>query len=246
MNSPARRHYQRHTAARDAGAAPHGTPQNGDQYEVHAAALWEARRTLKGIQSLQGKIAKKRELVPEFESYVAGVLDAGNGAQDDVLMTLLVWRIDIGDLPGALAIAGYAMRHSLQTPDRYERHTPALVAEEVADQSLRLLEAEHPDTAALVAELTTTAELVDGHDMHDEIRAKLHKALGYAHRANGQPDDALHQLQQALTLNERAGVKKDIERLERELKQQTQQAQQTQQPAATQQNAAEQASNTET
>lgn len=232
MTSPARRHYQRHAAARQAGAVDAGKPQNGDQYELHAAALWEARRTLKGIQSLQGKIAKKRELVPEFESYVAGVLDAGNGAQDDVLMTLLVWRIDIGDLPGALAIAEYAMRHGLQTPDRYERGTPALVAEETAEQALRMLDADAPDAAMLAGVLQRTAELIDGHDMHDQIRAKLHKALGYAHRANGELSPALDQLQQALALDARAGVKKDIERLERELKQQTQQ------------NAAEQASAT--
>lgn len=232
MTSPARRHYQRHTAARQAGAVDAGQPQNGDQYELHAAALWEARRTLKGIQSLQGKIAKKRELVPEFESYIAGVLDAGNGAQDDVLMTLLVWRIDIGDLPGALAIAEYAMRHGLQTPDRYERGTPALVAEETAEQALRMLDDDVPDAAMLAGVLQRTAELIDGHDMHDEIRAKLHKALGYAHRAAGELSPALDQLQQALALNARAGVKKDIERLERELKQQTQQ------------NAAEQASAT--
>lgn len=232
MTSPARRHYQRHAAACQAGAVDAGNPQNGDQYELHAAALWEARRTLKGIQSLQGKIAKKRELVPEFESYIAGVLDAGNGAQDDVLMTLLVWRIDIGDLQGALAIAEYAMQHQLQTPDRYERGTPALVAEETAEQALRMLDDDAPDAAMLAGVLQRTAELIDGHDMHDEIRAKLHKALGYAHRAAGELSPALDQLQQALALNARAGVKKDIERLERELKQHTQQ------------NAAEQASAT--
>ena len=64
MTSPARRHFQRVTAAQAAGDAAEGTPQNGDQYELMAAALWEARRTLKAIKSVQAKIEKKRELLP--------------------------------------------------------------------------------------------------------------------------------------------------------------------------------------
>ncbi|MYL22549.1 terminase [Halomonas alkaliantarctica] len=218
MTSPARKHYQRATAAQAAGATDPRATQNGEQYELMAAALWEARRTLKGIKSLQAKIEKKRELLPQFAPYIEGVLAAGNGAQDDVLMTALVWRIDVGDLKGALDIAEYAMQHNLQTPDRYERDTASLVAEESADQAMRMLAEESNDAAALVDLLDRAETLVEGHDMHDEIRAKLHKSLGYAHRQAGHPVGALAHLKDALALNERAGVKKDIEKLERELK----------------------------
>jgi hypothetical protein len=218
MTSPARRHYQRVSAAQAAGAAEPNRPQNGDQYELMAAALWEARRTLKAIKSVQAKIEKKRELLPEFDAYVAGVLEGGNGAQDDVLMSMLVWRIDVGDLAGALEIAEYAMRHQLQTPDRYERDTPSLIAEELADQALRMLAEEGADAAALADILARAERVVADHDMHDEIRAKLCKALGYALRQEGSLVEALEYLQRARRLNERVGVKKDIEKLERELK----------------------------
>jgi len=218
-SSPARRHYQRATAAQSAAAATPAQQQQGDQYELMAAALWEARRTLKAIKSVQAKIEKKRELLPEFAPYVEGVLAAGQGAQDDVLMSVLVWRIDVGDLPGALDIAEYAMRHQLQTPDRYERDTASLIAEELADQALRMLAEDAPDGPAIAEILQRTEAITAGHDMHDEIRAKLHKALGYAHRTAGSPAEAVEHLRRALALNERAGVKKDIEKLERELKQ---------------------------
>ncbi len=218
MTSPARKHFQRVSAAQAAGTAQPNRPQNGDQYELHAAALWEARRTLKGIKSVQAKIEKKRELLPQFDDYVAGVLEAGNGAQDDVLMTVLVWCIDIGALEGALDIAEYAMRHNLQTPDRYERDTPSLIAEEIAEQALRML-ADDGAAASRIAEiLERTQAITADHDMHDEIRAKLHKAWGYAQRDAGMLEAALGNLQRALSLNDRAGVKKDIEKLERELK----------------------------
>ncbi|MFM9269968.1 phage terminase small subunit [Halomonas elongata] len=230
MHSPARKHFARVSAALAAGTVDPNQPQNGEQYELHAAALYEARRTLKGIKSTEAKIAKKRELLPEFDAYVAGVLEAGNGAQDDVVVTIMLWRLDVGDLAGALAIAEYALRHRLDTPDRFERDTPSIVAEQLAEEAMRQLEAPHDDTdegraqaantaAELAMHLSRAEALTRDADMHDPIRAKLHKALGYAERARGgHAVEALRHLKRALELNDRAGVKKDIERLEREVK----------------------------
>ncbi|SDK78689.1 Phage small terminase subunit [Modicisalibacter muralis] len=228
MLSPARKRFQQVTAARAAGDTQPGRQQAGEQYEIHAAALWEARRTLKGIKSLEAKVARKRELLPQFDAYVAGVLEGGNGAQDDVLMTVMLWRFDIGDLAGGLAIAEYALRHGLETPDRYERDTPSLVTEQAAEEALALLEKASADetdkghtAAELVMHLSRVEALTRDADMHDPIRAKLHKALGYAYRdKGGHAREAIDHLKRALSLNERVGVKKDIEKLERELKQQ--------------------------
>ncbi|WP_416139084.1 phage terminase small subunit [Halomonas sp. HK25] len=221
--SPARRHYQRVTAAQAAGAADPRAAQGGEQYEVHAAYLWEARRTVKRIKSLEAKVAKKRELLPEFESYVAGVLEGGQGAQDDVLMTVMLWRLDVGDLAGGIEVADYALRHGLDTPDRFERDTASIVAEQVAEEALARLEATEGDelpavAAELVMHLARAQALTEDADMHDQIRAKLHKALGYAYRESGSLGDALEQLRRALQLNDRVGVKKDIERLERQVR----------------------------
>ena len=231
MTSPARKHYQRATAAQAAGAADPRAAQGGEQYELHAAALWEARRTLKGIKSVEAKVAKKRELLPEFEAYVAGVLEGGKGAQDDVLMTVMLWRLDVGDLEGGIEVAEYALRHGLDTPDRFERDTASIVAEQVAEEALARLETPYEDSergrtaaandaADLVMHLSRAEALTRDADMHDQIRAKLHKALGYAYRGSLSLEESLEHLRRALQLNDRAGVKKDIEKLERELKQQ--------------------------
>ncbi|HBB1350363.1 TPA: terminase, partial [Escherichia coli] len=61
-------------------------------------------------------------------------------------------------------------------------------------------------------ELTATA------DMPDEVRAKLHKITGLFLRDAGDAAGALAHLQRATQLDCQAGVKKEIERLERELK----------------------------
>lgn len=226
MTSPARKHYQRATAAQAAGAADPRAAQGGEQYELHAAALWEARRTLKGIKSIEAKVAKKREMLPEFEAYVDGVLEGGKGAQDDVLMTIMLWRFDVGDLAGGIEVAEYALSHELETPDRFERDTASIVAEQAAEEALARLEAAEDSeragvAAELVVHLSRAEALTSDADMHDQIKAKLHKAIGYAYRdKQGHTEDALEHLRRALQLNDRVGVKKDLEKLERELKQQ--------------------------
>ncbi len=218
MTSPARRHFERVSAAlaaADAGEAP----MQGEAYELMQAALFEDYRLLKSTQSMERKAEIKREILPKYAEYVSGVLEAGQGAQDDVLMRVMLWRIDAGDLAGAIAIAKYAIKHGLTPPDQFERGTAAIIAEEVADQALKQLDEEGADTTALLVHLVDVEALTRGADMHDQIRAKLHKALGYACRATGQLDDAQHHLERALALNDRMGVKKDLERLERERKQ---------------------------
>lgn len=218
MTSPARRHFERVSAAlaaADAGEAP----MQGEAYELMQAALFEDYRLLKSTQSMERKAEIKREILPKYAEYVAGVLEAGQGAQDDVLMRVMLWRIDAGDLAGAIAIAQYAIKHGLTPPDQFERGTAAIIAEEVADQALKQLDEEGADTTALLVHLEDVEALTRDADMHDQIRAKLHKALGYAYRATGQLDDAQHHLERALALNDRIGVKKDLERLERERKQ---------------------------
>ena len=218
MTSPARRHFERVSAAlaaADAGEAP----MQGEAYELMQAALFEDYRLLKSTQSMERKAEIKREILPKYADYITGVLEAGQGAQDDVLMRVMLWRIDAGDLAGAIAIAKYATKHGLTPPDQFERGTAAIIAEEVADQALKQLDEEGADTTALLVHLVDVEALTRDADMHDQIRAKLHKALGYACRATGQLDDAQHHLERALSLNDRIGVKKDLERLERERKQ---------------------------
>lgn len=216
--SPARAHMQAHIAAsRAAAEVADGTrldPALANGYEIMLAQLAEHRRQLKRLQSIERKIEAKRKILPEYAAYIAGALQADRGGQDDVIVTVLVWHIDTGDLAGALPIVAYALRHGLVMPDQYQRSLACLVAEEAAELALKQLAA---STAPDLAALHHIQALTAGQDMPDEVRAKLHKAIGYALRASD-PPAALYELGRALALNPKAGVKKDIERLEREVK----------------------------
>lgn len=219
MTSLARRHFQRVSAAQAAEASG-DAPMQGDAYQLMQAALFDDYRRLKSTQSMERKAEIKREILPKYADYVDGVLAAGRGAQDDVLMRVMLWRIDAGDIAGAVAIARYALQHGLTPPDQFERGTAAIIAEEVADQALKLVEAQDAEVTDLLELLEEVEVLTRDADMHDQVRAKLYKSLGYAQRDAGRLEPARLSLARALELNDRVGVKKDLERLDRQIRQQ--------------------------
>ncbi len=124
--SPAKAHFLRVTAAQEAAAtAPHQGMEGANAYELQLAQLYQDRSRLKNIQSGEGKAALKVELLPAYQPYISGVLQAGKGAQDEVVTTVMLWRIDAGDYAGALDIANYVLAHDLVMPDRFARTAAA-------------------------------------------------------------------------------------------------------------------------
>ncbi|TGB68841.1 MULTISPECIES: terminase endonuclease subunit [unclassified Escherichia] len=212
MTSPAQRHMMR-VSASQAAQREKAPLRHATAYEQMLVKLADDRRTLKNIRSNERKAEKKRELLPFYAPWVAGVLADGRGAQDDIVMSVMLWRLDAGDIAGALEIAPYALKYGLTSDHR--RTTPYMLVEEVALAALRLRDAGEPVDLVL---LLTTLSLTDGADVPDMVRARLHKVTGLTLRDAGQSAEALTQFQRAMQLDRNAGVRKEIERLERALK----------------------------
>ncbi|RXJ70640.1 hypothetical protein CS022_22500 [Veronia nyctiphanis] len=208
--SIARHHRQKTLAEKESQSlSEQGLQVNASQYELMLAQLKTHQRQLSKIQSLSRRATVKSEILSDYDAYVEGVLSAGSGHQDDVLMTVMVWRIDAGNLEGAMAIAEYAIQFNLVMPERFKRDTATLIAEEIADAFLNHnIDAKGP--------LAQTVELTKDHDMPDEVRSRLHKALGLALSEDDKANAIVH-LKQSLALNPRAGVKKTMEKLQREI-----------------------------
>jgi len=226
--SPAQLNQLRKRAAREADATgPGQTMAGATAYELQLAQLAQDRARLKQIQSAQGKAELKRQLLPGYQPYVDGVLAAGRGAQDEVLTTIMIWRIDAGDYPGALDIAAYVLQHGLIMPDRFARTTGCLIAEEVAEAALKAQKAGGEFDGEI---LDRTLQLTIAQDMPDEARAKLYLALGRAELAAAESGEApagpseellglaRQHLAAAIDLHSNCGAKKDLERAERLLK----------------------------
>lgn len=224
MLSPAQRNQLRKRAALQAAeVAPAMSMAGATTYEQQLLQLNQDRLRLKNVQSEQGKAELKRSLIPAYAPYIEGVLSAGNGAQDDVLTTLMVWNIDAGDYAAALHIGRYVLEHKLKMPDRFERTTGCLLAEEVANAALKQQKAGEPFDRFV---LTLAADITAAHDMPDQARAKLHLALGKAYLAeldeaapNAEAlEEARANLARAIDLHSNCGGKKDLEQVQRLLK----------------------------
>ena len=227
--TPAQRHRMHRLALQQAelahAANAHGQT-TGTAYELQLAQLHQHRLRLKDLQSVEKKVEAKRTLLPEYDAYPDGVLQARPGTQDDVLATVLVWHIDAGNYARALQLAAYALECGMSPPDRYNRDLPTIVQDEVAEAILagKLTGQPALEIAAKAMALTDQA------DTPDQAKSKLYKAAGWAVLGkHGSHDvdmkartlkacrEALPLLQRAMELDTRAGVKKDIERLERRL-----------------------------
>ncbi|RQM36843.1 phage terminase small subunit [Erwinia psidii] len=219
MLSPARRHLMR-MEAMEASQLAGNSLRHANGYELMLLKLNDDKRRLKKVRSQERKAELKRQMLPEYGPWVGGVLASGKGAQDAVLMTIMIWRLDTGDVSGALELARYALAHGLVPPPGFKRDaTGYLLAEEVADAATRARTLNQPvDTGPLLA----TLEMTKSADMPDQVRAKLHKITGYVLRDMGRAPDAMEHLTRALQLHEGCGVKKDIERLALVLKKQAQ------------------------
>lgn len=234
------RHLARHAAAALAGtavtaltaAASAAPPVTNPEYAAMLEQLGEDLHRLSNTQSVELKVKAKAEMIGRYDDWVLGALVAGEdgkAAQDEVVATMLVWNIDVQNWTMALQIGAHVLTHRLSLPERYKRTPATLIAEEIADASLRVVDAVDHGT------LVGTATLTENHDMPDQVRAKLMKAIGRKLMAEAEAFDpdaegataggkpalisaALDALKRALVLDDKVGVKKDIEILDRELK----------------------------
>lgn len=206
------------------------------EYKLLMAALGEDMRRLKSIQSKEGKIAAKREMIdrynPHVDATLAAAIDTDKAVQDELLVNIMIWRLDIGDYPVGMDIAEHVLRFGLRLPERYQRTPATLIAEEVAEAALTAFKADKDfDVIALERAASLTADC----DMPDVVRAKLLKAHGLclqriAEAAEKDPENypagaplgarkvALADFRRALELDRKIGVVKDIERVEAWLK----------------------------
>lgn len=233
--SLARAHRERALAEQAAaqaaasGGERHGTAAS--EYELMRARLGVDLRRLREIQGREKKIELKAQLLPGYAAWVDGVLAAGTAANDDILIHVMIWRIDVGDYAAAMPLIRHVIEHKLPLPERFERTAPTMIAEEIAEAALAATGQGKPFDLAVLEEV---AEIVAEEDIFDVVRAKLHKAIGLQLQRLAESTPATADgpagaraaaftraranFVRALALDPNAGVKKRIEAIDRELK----------------------------
>lgn len=183
-------------------------------------------RRLKEIRSIDRKIEAKREMLPEYTAWIEGLIaadaGAGTGVSAEVLPTCMVWLIDIGEFGQALDLVPFIFRHHVAMPARYQRDAASVVVENIANAAHK---AQNLGNAFPLDILERVEELTTGFDLHDEIRAKLMKAIGIeqlravedlpADESKAALEATIATLRDAQRLNDRIGVKDRIKRADK-------------------------------
>lgn len=211
--SPAARHRKKALSQKEVTNIAAGPNQ---AYRMLQLKLREDKQALKSKQSIQAKIELKRELVGHYDEWINATLSAGKGDQDNLLTTLMLWHIDIGNFGRALDIAEYAMKHDLKMPDAHQRTLATVVAEEIADTAKKLATSNEINSEQVAQALRASTITADA-DMPDQVRAKLSRQVGELTEAVN-PVFALDNFQNALRFDANSGVKGSIKRLEKQLK----------------------------
>lgn len=242
--SLARRHRDRVLAAQTVASAPDGgaavapaaaalpaagaaraSPADRAAAETGLRLTHDLRR-LKEIRSIDLKIAAKREMLPHYRDWIAGLIEAdggvGTGIAAEVLPTCMVWMIDVGEHAEALELAEFVLRHRVEMPARYQRDAGTVVLEEIAEAALKMQAA---GEAFPLDILDRVEALTEGLDMHDQARAKLLKAIGVEQLRAAEDMEAvgsapaltaaLETLKEAQRLHDRVGVKDRIKRADK-------------------------------
>lgn len=168
---------------------------------------------LKDMKSIQERIAKKAEWLPEYQGYIDGCLAVSPSPQNTVLVHLMIWAIDANEFELAVRIAEYAVLNDMVMPEGYSRTTAEFVTEQCAEVFI-------DDTNFAIANASLIERIInlgEGEQMVDEVRAKIYRALGDALN-QAQPMEAVSAYKNALRYNPRAGCKKDLEQLEKRLR----------------------------
>ncbi|RKV79651.1 MAG: terminase [Neisseria sp.] len=217
--SYARRHFEKTTAeiaAAEAGGADLGSLS---AYQRLLKNLHDDKVLLKSVSSIADKVHIKKQALPAYQEWIDGITAAGTVQADDrIAATVIVWMIDCGLLDEAMPLADVLIHSGLESADEYSRSMPEIIVEQMADQIESGSEISAESLKTLIE--WATAKKEDGlHEINlaDVIRAKLLKAAGEKAEAADDNETALNLYRQAVGYNDKAGVKKRIEALEKQL-----------------------------
>lgn len=217
--SYARRHFEKTTAeiaAAEAGGADLGSLS---AYQRLLKSLHDDKVLLKSVSSIADKVHIKKQALPAYQEWIDGIITAGTVQADDrIAATVIVWMIDCGLLDEAMPLADVLIHSGLESADEYSRSMPEIIVEQMADQIESSSEISAENLKTLIE--WATAKKEDGlHEINlaDVIRAKLLKAAGEKAEAADDNETALNLYRQAVGYNDKAGVKKRIEALEKQL-----------------------------
>ncbi len=217
-----RKHFQR-VEARLSQAAEAGDRRDDlNNYELMLIQLHDDVLKIKDMKSTDNKNRVKAQVLPNYLPWVDGVnqavaaSDSEHFRQDDVFAQVFVWAIDLLDLSLVESMFATISKAGMTLPERFKRAPVDFMLDQLAEAVI-----DDKKTLDLSA-VHRLDELTSDMDTHDEVRAKWFKAIGLLYENSDDVESlqkAYQYFGQAYALNNKIGVVKRMESLERAIKQ---------------------------
>lgn len=204
MLSPAAAHRERVNKV-------HAVQSNNEMMTIRQFGA--ERRSISNIRSRARSAVAKGKAVLHYQAWIQTFIQSNNAVYEaeNMFVWLLIWKIDSGHWMQAVEMAAVALERGLLAPKGFERTLVETLVEDIVTAIHQ-----KKQQVEQVKLLDRLAVLVRGHDMFDPITAKLYRARGIAYKAS-HPEKAKQYFLKALEIYPKAGVKRDLQSVNRQL-----------------------------
>lgn len=186
--------------------------KSNEQNREAVSLLADLQNDLTVLKSFDGrphKLAYKRERFPHYMPWVNGLIEGDCGGRDKVLQYMFVWAIDIGEIDQFLKIAAYMEKHQIDPP--FETKLPTFISDNARENLNHLT----LDEAILLA------DFIADKDVQENSYAQFLRGLGEKILESEALDErgahlVMKYWRKALMLDPNVGIKKRLEKLEKE------------------------------
>lgn len=222
--NPAWRHRQsvldaKAKAEAEAKGVATGGKENRD-FDLLLSSLENDLRRLGTLpQGTARNAVKRQELIPQYLPHLEKYQAAGHTYANPVLVQVMIWLFDIGDIEQALRLACLAAEQKQQLPERFTRRDIATFA---ADATLEWAKGQLNQKQAIEPHFSAVLALVESGkwQIHDAIQVKFLR-LQVDQVKDSAPAQALEFCRRIIALDPGAQLKTIIERLEKAIAKQT-------------------------
>jgi archaellum component FlaC len=187
------------------------------ELETHKAIMDGAIDEMKNLEDIENRDPYKAEAIKRVEAFVMGYVESAAKYPNIVAVWMMVFLFDLGDIARAVPLALHLATQKIhKMPQRFSSSVYQFICDYVYDWSVKQLEANK--SAGPYLDDVMKAIESEKWPLSDIVHGKMYAIHGKHLEVLGEDEAALNAFEKAMGLNERAGVKKKIERLRAKLK----------------------------
>ena len=183
------------------------TASEYDQFQLLVSSLDKDVARLHGLSLDDKNRIRREELIPLYRPYCREYREKGEAYKNPILVQMLIWLFDVGDIHEALFWAYFAIEQQQPLPDRFRRKDLTTF---VADAVLEWADLQEKRNESIEPYFSEVFQRLTEHKwpMPDAVRAKYHVKAGDHAQESGKLQQALDHFIKASELDPRRTKRK--------------------------------------